>query len=80
MARALSRVGIGTAISAQASTGHVFRTVDLIPINNEKVKNERPKPSMETVLLDLQEDHLSSQIDMTRAYQSSCPSRGQAHA
>ena len=43
-------------------------TVDLRPINNATVKDDRPMPNMETMLLDVQKAHFFAQMDMTHAY------------
>ena len=43
-------------------------TVDLRPINNATVKEDRPMPNMETMLLDVQKAHLFAQMEMTHAH------------
>ena len=43
-------------------------TVDLRPINNATIKDDRPMPNMETMLLDVQKAHFFAQMDMTHAH------------
>ena len=43
-------------------------TVDLRPINNATVKDDRPMPNMYTMLLDGQKAHFFAQMDTTHAY------------
>ena len=47
----------------------MFRmTVDLRPINNATIKEDRPMPNMDTMLFDVLKTNFLAQMDMKHAY------------